>query len=227
MSRVRAKRPLYSARPFEGNGTSLYLSIDGEPVQYRQLQVASSARLNPSPARKTTRVAFAADPATSIDYELPPELAGQSVTFDLRRYADDVESLMDNSSTRTVVIDEELAETPEIMASAYLVAVQILAGGRAEILFVYTPSPNGLQPERLELQRVSGPSSPAALVLLPDLLLLPTQYTFQTDPLLDSATYEFRLVAIYESVEQVLISGIVVQVDASGPPEPTITVEVY
>lgn len=179
------------------------------------------------PAAKTTRVAFVEDPETEIVYELPAAMLGQTVKFDLRRFAIDVEAVNDNYQTRTVAVDGDGEDETSILGTAYLLGTSLLTEGRVKVDFVFTASTSGVQPARFELRRTAGPSSPAAGIALANSLTNATgPYSITSPELLDTSAYTFKITAVNGSTEADLITGIVVTADASGPPAPTVTVEV-
>jgi hypothetical protein len=223
MTRLRSKRRLFSARPFEGNGTSLYATI-GDGVQYRRLRIVNQSCIKPITINKTTRVAFVEDPDKEIVWTVPAEMLGETVTFDLRRFADDVEAVNDNYQTRTVAIDGDGEDETGILGTAYLLSTELLTEGRVKVDFVYTASTSGVQPQRFELRRTAGPTSPAAAIAL--YAGSSGAYSITSSSLLDTSAYTFKITAVNGSIEADLITGIIITADASGPPAPTVTVEV-
>lgn len=236
MPRVQSLNSAFNDHPFTGSGASLYATI-GTTVLYRALRVLPNARkrrnrcawikgqggrhnIAAASVLKTTRVASAASPATSIPYPLPSELANQTVTFDVRQYADDVENTTDNFRTVTKEIDGDLEDGTGILGTAVLLSVEPRAGGICRIRFNYFDNPEGVQPTVFRASRTAGPSSPAATT---------ASYStgqrlveIDTAVLLDSSPYTFKVTAENSgaTVTEDLIVGITVQADATGPAAP-------
>lgn len=231
MTRVGSTPCVFSARPFEGGGTSLYVNT-GDAVQYRRLRVAGGGTLLQGASfplgtgiPKTARVAVASDPADSINWTIPPGLYGEAVQVDLRTFRDDVESDADGYG-ETVVLDGGGDPILTINATAALLNATLRTGGIVQFRFAYYPAATGVQSDTLSLVRTAGPSSPADVVVsAPTVLGTPevVYVTITTSPLLDTAPYTFKLVASAGAVTADLLTGLTVTVDASGPPAPTVT----
>ena len=234
MPRILSPRSAFNDRPFEGSGASLYATIGGR-VLYRANRVLPTGRRRrngwikgqggrhniaaPS-VLKTTRVASAASPATSIPYTLPSTFEDQLVTFDVRQYANDVENTTDNFRTVAKEIDGDLEDGTGILGTAILLSVVPRAGGICRIRLNYFDNPDGVQPTVFRASRTAGPSSPAATTASysPGQTLV----EIDTEALLDSSPYTFKVTAENSggTVTEDLIVGITVQADATGPAAP-------
>ena len=232
MPRIRSPRSAFNDRPFAGSGASLYATI-GDTVIYRGLRVLSSQRrgkwikgtggrhdIAATSVLKTIRVASAASPAESIPYTLPASFASQTVTFDVRQYADDVENTTDNFRTVVKEIDGSLEDGTGILGTAVLLSVEARSGGICRIRFNYYDNAEGVQPTVFRASRTAGPSSPTATS---------ASYTanqrlveIDTEALLDSSPYTFKITAENTggTVTEDMIVGITVQADATGPAAP-------
>lgn len=209
---------VYTAQPFDGSGTSLYATA-GTAVLYRSLRTVPTrpARGLP-PVTKTTRVAFEPDPATSIDWTLPAELASGDVTFDVRRYADDVECQTENAETVVAELDGSLDDVTGILGTAALLAPEIRAGGVVRLRFRWSADSSGSQPTSFTWSRTAGPTSPTAIVV--DAVDGQVIYETDTAALSDSSPYTYQLTATDGVVTVTLLTGVVFTADASGPPAP-------
>lgn len=224
MSRVAsiaAKRrrgmTVFTAQPFDGSGTSLYVTV-GSAVQYRELRVISRSP-RPLPAiTKTSRVAAAADPAVSIEYSLPAGLASQQIAVDVRRYADDWEQLNDNAYIQTRVLDASRDDDTGILGTAQLLSTEIRAGGIVRLRFRYLPSASGLTPETFTASRTAGPTTPDDVAIVYD-STAPFQ-EIDTPALSDASAYTYKITAASGAVTLDVLTGITFTADASGPPAP-------
>lgn len=236
--RVSTKRQAFNDRPFEGEGVSLYAALGDGPVQYRNLRILGAGRRRSRKIRikgqganhdlaaasvlKTSRRASAADPATSINWALPaswiPGAGTQNVTFDVRRFADDVENESDNFRDRTVTIDTAGDEDLEILGTARLLDQFQRDGGVVRLRIAYNPSRDGVQPTVFRAIRTAGPTSPADATTTVD---VGTRLVEIDTPALSDAspyTYTIRAENAAGTVTKDLLTGITVTADATGPP---------
>lgn len=218
-------KSLFVARPFQNAGTSLYVA-PGETVAYRNTRLFGGSQLQGesfpfgTSIPKTARVAVVADPAAVINWPVPPELAGQTITADLRTCKDDVESDMDNSGAATILLDGSGDPVATIDSGVAFLSTRQLTGGLMLFRFAWYPG-TGMLPDTLALVRTAGPTSPATVgVPAPQ---DPGTVEITTEALDDSAPYTFKLTAVAGDLETDLVTGIVVQADSSGPPAPTVT----
>lgn len=226
MSRVpsiAAKRrrglTVFTARPFAGNGTSLYVSI-GATVQYRNLRVIARRPARGLPAvTKTSRVANVSDPTAEIAYSLPAALASQEITIDVRRHADDWENLTNNAYTQTRILDGSRDDDTGILGTAILLETEIRAGGIVRLRFRYLASPDGLQPVTFAAVRTVGPTSPDDVSIDYD----ETRQVFEIDTpaLSDASPYTYKITATNGAVSIDLLTGITFTADATGPTAPS------
>lgn len=228
----------FTDRPFEGEGVSLYATV-GDAVQYRNVRVLPGGTRRrrrgnwvkgaggnhdiASAITKTARRDSVADPGTEIEWSLPdsmiPETGEQNVTFDVRRYKDDVENETDNFATVTVPIDSDGDGENEIMGTANLVSVKILDGGDVTIRFRWTPSLSGVQPTTFAASRTAGPTSPED-VEVPAFDGI-TDYEITVEGLSDASAYTYKIIAANGDTTADVITGIEFTADATGPTAPT------
>lgn len=226
MTRIRSKRILYNDHPFTGDGVSLYATI-GAAVQYRNLRIAHGRHikgaggefdLGATSVLKTARVASAAAPATEIEYTFPAAMHSGDVTLNVRRYKDDVENET-IAGAQTVTLDGSGNIVTSIDGTATLLSQQQRDGGVVRLRFIYTPAVTGATPVTFNATRTAGPSSPADA----DVSYVAGQriYEIDTPALDDSSPYTYTVQAINGATSVDLLTGISVQADATGPPQPT------
>jgi hypothetical protein len=233
MQRVRSDRAVFNARPFEGQGVSVYATVGGA-VQYRALRTYHGRGhvLNPRHitvkgkagqpfVRKTSRVASAASPEESLDWTLPAAYLDQAVSFDVRTYRDDVENESTAFRTIAAAIDAGGEDVTGILGTATLLSLEVRAGGIVRIRFVYEESRAGVQPTVFRAMRTAGPSSPASSTA--SYRTGQRLVEIDTPALLDSAPYTYKVRAenTAGTVTLDVLTGIAVQADASGPAAPT------
>jgi hypothetical protein len=168
---------------------------------------------------KTPRRDSLAATTGEVDFAwpLPAELLDASIAVDVRHYKGDVENTSDNVRARhlTLVAGDS---SGEILGTAALRNVEPLAGGIVRLTFDYFAARNGIAPAAFRLARLSGPTSPADIVVT---WLGERTVIIETGALDDSAPYSFSLTAENASVTRLLLDAIAVQADATGPPAPT------
>jgi hypothetical protein len=234
MPRVLNPTAAFNDRPFVSEGWSLYATV-GTTVRYRRLCVVGSGRrrrprthikgtagvhdLAAASVLKTARVATGS--GSPLTYALPAALASQTVTFDVRHWADDVECETDNARTARVDLSAARADATQILGTAYALAPQVRSGGIVRVRAVFVPARTGTTVAQFRLLRTAGPSSPAAVVQTwngRDRLI-----EIDTPALLDSAPYTYTLRAENSgaTITADLLTGLSIQADASGPPAPT------
>lgn len=237
MPRVDTQSGAFNDRPFNGEGVSVYASV-GETVQYRNLRVLPVSRIRgrrngtvkgqggnhdlaATSVLKTARVASAASPAETLDYTLPAAMLNATVTFDVRRYLDDVENESENYRTATVETDGSGDDDTGILGSAVLLSQEVRAGGIVRLRLAYKESRDGVQPTVFRAMRTAGPSSPANTTAS----YSPGQRIVEIDTavLLDSSAYTFKVRAenTAGTVTLDVLTGISVQADATGPATPS------
>jgi len=211
---------VFTAQPFDGSGVSLYASV-GNAVQYRRLKLVTKIQPRQLPSiAKTTRVAAAADPATEIEYTLPAALVNQTVTYDVRRYQDDVENITDNAFTRTVTTDSSGDDVTTIIGTAELLNTELRAGGVVRLRFRYDHSESGLPPVTFAAVRTAGPTTPDDA----EATYIERQQIYEIDtPALpdDSGAYTYKITATNGATTVDLLTGITFTPDASGPSAPS------
>lgn len=241
MSRVDTQSGAFNDHPFDGDGVSLYARA-GSEVQYRNVRVLPVSRgrrrngaikgtggnhsLGAASVLKTARVASAAAPAVTLDFTLPAAMLGQTVTFDVRRYKDDVENESTAYRTVTAAVDGSGEDATGILGTASLVSVEKRAGGVCRIRFTWTASRVGVQPVRFRAARTAGPTSPSSTTV--GVVDRQRLYEIDTAALSDASAYTFKITAenAAGTITADVLTGITVTADATGPTAPgSITAE--
>ncbi len=218
------------SEPFSGQGVSLYVSI-GNTVQYRKHSMLGSCLLRGSERDiggvttdpKTERVAFELSPVTTITFPEDPAWLSQTISVDIRTFKDGVEN--ETVAPRQITLDGSGDSVSEILGTATLLEVQIRDGGVVRIRFLWEPSLSGIQPTEFRLVRVSGPSSPSAVVYAVTTGTAVATIEIDTAVLLDSSGYVFKITAANGATIADVLTGIAVQADATGPSEPTAIIQ--
>lgn len=210
-------------RPFAGEGLSLYVT-EGTSIRYRRLRLGprggSCLRQGWSGRnRRTLRVAaFSASSGSQVllTWPIPADLAGRTVSIDVRHYRNDVESLV--SDPVLLTLDPQRAEVPTIRGAVSWLAPEVRAGGVVLLRWVWHPAPHGVQPEQFRIVFTAGPTNPGDLIL-------PVEgagdYEIETPPLEDAAPYHVELRGEAGTVIQLLAEDDL-QADATGPPAPAL-----
>lgn len=236
MPRVQNHTAAFNDRPFSGSGASLYATV-GDAVVYRGLRVLQSSRMRrrngwikgtggrhdiaASSVLKTTRRDSVASPDAEFAYTLPAAFASQTVQFDVRQYADDIENTTDNFAVATITFDAGLEDDTGIVGTATLLTTEPRAGGIVRIRLIYNENSEGVQPTVFRASRTAGPTSPAATTAS----YAPGQRFVEIDTaaLSDSAAYTFKVTAENAggTVTADVLTGITITADATGPAAPT------
>lgn len=222
---------MYNHHPFTGDGYSLYATI-GNTVQYRNKRLLcgnplGSAELDfgATSVLKTARRTTIAPDGT---WTIPAGFNSQTVTFDIRRYKDDVENETYNYRTVTLDVDSGGDGQTAIYGTGSLVGTEIKAGGIVVLRMRYYRADNGVQPNLYRLTRTAGPTAPADVTVSQTITSPSDVITFTTGALSDSSAYTFKIVAENDSTTKDLITGISVTADATGPTAPsTATAEAW
>lgn len=230
MSRLKCKNTMYAHRPFDGDGYSLYATI-GSTVQYRNRRLLckqlGSAELDFG-ATNVTKTARQGTITAGGTWTIPAAYQSQTVTFDVRRYKDDVENNTYNYRTATVAIDGSGDLTTAINGTGTHINTEVLAGGIVKISFRYYKADNGVQPTLYRLTRTAGPTAPTDVTVTKTIVVPSEVITFTTGALSDSSAYTFKIVAENDSTTKDLITGLSVTADATGPTAPsTATAEAW
>jgi len=233
--RINSPTLVFTDRPFAGSGISIYATA-GQRVEYRNLRVLAPGRrqrprtgwikagtnhnLAADSVRKTARRHFleAAAGTTvtpTLDLSQFPELAGGTVAFDVRVFRDDVENETANYGVLRADLDSGFLEVLEIRGVAELLQVEIRAAGVVRFRWRWIPDADSTPPDQFRWLRTAGPTFPPDFVTAANGAGL---YETDSTALDDSAPYTFTLRAEAGSVTLDLLTGIVVQPDASGPP---------
>lgn len=220
MAKRRRGSTVFTARPFEGSGTSLYANT-GTTTKYRAVRVIPKRHPRGLPAiRKTSRVSVVYDPTSSFSYPIPGAWASSAVVFDIRRFKDDVENLSTDFDTIKASLDGDLEDVTLISGRATLLAPEIRAGGVVRLRFRYHASDTGPAPSLFTWARTAGPTSPASSTI--EFQEGVAVYEVDTPALSDASPYTYRLTATDMTNSVTLLSGVVFTADASGPPAPTL-----
>ena len=222
--------PIFSDRPFAGQGVSVYLGtslplitrpqrmVDGSPLAVGDHPYSAES------IARTTRVGSGSGAAGElVDVEIDATAyASQTIWLDVRHFKDHVEN--QDPHPQQLLLDGSGDPVSEILGEAISLGYVAFAGGIVQVSFRWMPSVYGLTVETFELRRVSGPTTPAAVSIAVNSSGI---YQLDSEPLDDSATYTLSIVAISGSTERVLFTLASVQADATGPPLPSpITTEV-
>ncbi len=237
--RILTSQDAYNHHPFAGSGTSVYATL-GTTVQYRRLRVlglyargtrrgrikgrAGVHAIGAGSITKTARVTSVADPGNQAVLNSSSAWSGQTVAFDVRRFADHVECETDNYRTLLVTYDANLNEQTEIRGSATLLSIEPRSGGVVRIRFRWQPASDGIAATRFRAVATAGPTSPTdAVVSWDDAQQVPRIIQIDTPALSDAAPYTYKIVAANsdESVTADVLTGLAVQADATGPPAPS------
>lgn len=219
--------------PFDGQGVSLYANT-GTEVVYRRpalfglplLGADEGSRLRSAedvdvPLPKTTRVAFVAAPAETLDYEFPPEWAEQQVSINIRTFRDGIEN--EDIAAETFVLDADSELASQLSGTATLLSVELRDAGVVRIRWSWVNT-GDIEPESFTLIRTAGPTTPA------DAEFAATGdgvYEFDTDELSDAGAYTFKIQAAGGVVTADILTGITFTPDATGPDAPTGTAEAW
>ena len=214
--RLGSKRVMFSDRPFQGEGYSLYVT-PGDTVQYRNLRLLGRRSLGSQPAGKGSRLGTITPGGT---VSLPAGYVDQDLVFDVRHFKDDVENETDNFRTARITVDGAGDVVAGILGSGQVISQEIMSGGVVKIRIRYFPARDGVQPNLFRLTRTSGPTSPADITLAVT-VLRPSVLEFATGALSDASAYTFTVRAENGAVTKDLVTGLSVTSDATGPAAPS------
>lgn len=217
---------IYTHRPFEGQGVSLYVSV-AESVQYRNLRIVGNGYLQ-SPnwvigtgdIEKTARVAFEASPVSSISVPVDTDWQSQTLAVDVRTFADDVENNSDNYRIARIDLDGSGVAQDTIQGVATLLGVEARSGGICVIRIAFANSTTGLQATLLTAVRTAGPTTPANIEV--EVESGRVVYEFTTEVLMEvgGSPYTFKIQGTAGATTADLLTGITVTVDSTGPDAP-------
>ena len=215
--------PVLSDSPFSVTGTSLYVTV-GSVVQYRRARPLprrgtrpgrGTGRDNYTAWPKTLRRAFVADPTVEFDWTLPAAMLSQTIAIDVRRCEAGIENESTGFRVLSLAIDGGGDGVADIVGTAIALEPIYLAGGVVRLRWLWIPGLGGLVPAQFRVVRTAGPTLPADVLETFDGELLVEVETVALD---DSAPYTFKIVAENGAVTRDVLTGYVVQPDASGPP---------
>lgn len=230
--RIRSPNMVFGKAPFAaGRGASLYgghgSGSSDDPgegcVVYRKPRHFGAAWVKGSTCdfgsglSKTQALATISDPTAAFSVSLPADYASKIAYLQVRIFADGVENEETGGCARLVLDGSLNSVAGAIYGTGVLVGVQQRDGGVVRITFNYVPSGAGLQPTSFQAVRTAGPSSPAAATVTTSLI---NGVSIDTPALLDSAHYVYKIVAVNGSSTADIITGIIVQADATGPDAP-------
>ena len=213
--RIQNKRCTRSQRPFAGTGASLYR--DGI---FRRLRVDTGIYTAGPESRLTTKTA-AIDSVQAPTHQFSFDstgLAGQTVTYQVRPFKDDVENTS-NFRPLTITFDGDGNDGTGILGTATYVSQEQRAGGVVRLYFRYDPSRSGTQPVTFQAIRTAGPTSPATAST--EFRRGKFLYSIDTPALSDASAYTYKIRAVAGSITADLVTGITVIADATGPAAPT------
>lgn len=228
--RFRRSHAIYNDQPFSGSGVSLYVTV-GESVQYRNLRIVGNGHLQTAnwligtgSVLKTTRVASEASPVSSISVPVDSTWESETITVDVRTYADNVENNTDNYRPARVELDGSGEAQPTIQGVATLIGTEARSGGVCIVRVAFENAVTGLQADTLTLVRTAGPTTPADVDL--EVVEGREVYEFETEVLMDTAPgapspYTFKIVGSAGAVDVDLLTGISVTADSTGPDAPS------
>jgi hypothetical protein len=222
--------PLFVHAPFAGAGVSLYVTA-GSSVRYRDARLFSRRWLQQgtfqfgSDLSKTARVASAASPATSVEFDLAAAgLASQNVAINVRYYKDHVENETDGGE-QLVTLDAGSNDATGILGTGLLLDTEIRDGGVVRLRFAYRPSLDGVQPATFTAVRTAGPTSPGNVSI--SYVAGQRDYEIDTPALNDAGNYTYKITAENGATTLDLLTGITFTADASGPAAPTVSATDY
>lgn len=238
--RVRNLTAAFNDAPFSGSGgTSLYATA-GTSVRYRNVRVLSGGGrrrrrkgyvkgsggvhdLSAASVLKTARIDSATDPTDEFTTALPASLIPGSgtanVTFDVRRFALNVENESDNFRTVTVEVDSSGDIVAAILGTGTLLNLEVRAGGVVRIRFRYNSVLDGTVPTQFVASRTAGPTSPSDATV--SYVSGQAVYEIDTPALSDASAYTYKITAEAGAVTSDILTGISVTADATGPSAPT------
>lgn len=217
--RCRGRNVLLTERPFEGAlGAKLYIGV-GTPDKIVYRKVRTFNPKHPPLVIDMTRdvsVATVKSPTTSLSYVLPAALIGPLIVVwcQVRTHAGDYE----NDTIyrpRRLTTDGGGNEDNEILGTANVIETQKRDDGGMRLLFTYTPSRDGLQPDTFSLVKITGPGT----IAIGQTTAAVNQRDFTIDifGLTDAAAYTFNLIGHSGAVDTVLVSAIAFTADDDGP----------
>ena len=219
---LQAKRRIYSDRPFQTEGVSLYLAADttdpgASAIVYRNLRFDNARSMRAFRTDKTNRVAFEASPAETMDVDLSAYV-GKDIRLQLRTCLDDVECEV-SQGTQLLTLDGSGDDVTGVAGSLVLLETELRAGGDVRIRTRYTPSTAGVQPTSFTASRTAGPTTPANVTVSysgGDVYL-----DFDFTGLSSASAYTFKIFATASAVNYDMLTGISVTADNAGPAAPS------
>lgn len=233
---------VFSDRPFQGQGASLYVNA-GTTVQYRRARVLPPVGGWPFPGppiihagdtidwsadtvAKTPRVDSTTgteNDAAQIVYELPAALKNTTIAMDVRHYRDDCE-FEGTGDHHTLEVDASGDDVTELGGTAEMLTPEIRAGGVVRLRWRYTPPSDGSAvPARFRVDYTAGPTAPADQTTA--YVSGQTLYELDTLALSDASAYTITLSCENSSSTQSreLITAYSFTADATGPDVTTVT----
>lgn len=231
MTRLKGQKTMYNHHPFTGDGYSLYANVGGT-VQYRYRRLLGRKQIGSTQlAFGATNVLKTARQGTITNggtWPVPASFNGESaVSFDVRRFKDDVENESSNYRTQTIGIDGSGDGESTIYGSGSVIYNEAQAGGIVIIRMRFYPSAAGVQANLFRLTRTAGPTTPADITVSQS-PVAPTVIEFTTAALSDASAYTYTIRAENGATTKDLVTGLSVTADATGPVAPsTATAEAW
>lgn len=233
-------------RPFAaGKGASLYLghgSPDPGPgsIRYRRPRVidGNGVQLEAFNRLKGKLVATVVDPTASFaGVDLTPYV-GQIVYLDVRTHSNqEIENENEHYLPLRIALDGGGASIPQVNGNGRVVSAELRDGAVVRFTFVWRGvfGSTGEVPTDFVLRRISGPTAPADVVLVPEFgLLVQPEDTFTVDTvaLTNGGTYVFHIFARTAAADETGLPGLddgvsldtTVIPDSDGPPAVTLTI---
>lgn len=211
---------MYNHKPFDGDGYSLYANT-GTTVKYRNRRLLCGDPLGSAElafgATNVEKTARRDTVEPGDTWTIPSSFQSQTVSFDLRRYKDDVENETYNYRTVTMAIDGSGDGTTAINGTATLISKEVQAGGIVVIRIRYFKTDNGVQPNLFSLVRTAGPTAPGNIEVIQPIVQPATLITFTTGALNESSAYTFKVTASNDATTKDVLTGISITAATSGP----------
>lgn len=221
---LQVRRRIYSHRPFQTEGVSLYLAAGvsdpgASAIVYRNDRMDLPVSMRAFRTSKTNRVAFQAAPTESFTFDVSA-YAGQSLRLQLRTCLDDAECEV-SQGTRLLTLNGSGNDVTGVAGSLVLLESEVRAGGDVRLRTRYTPSVSGVQPTSFTASRTAGPTTPSNVTVSysgGDVYL-----DFDFTGLSSASAYTFKIFATASATDYDMLTGINVTADTTGPTAPTAT----
>lgn len=236
---VRRRRMVFYSPCFDGGkGASLYVGTAANAINYGRSRCGRgrSVHLEPLPLDSNAAIAVVHHPDTFTGIDLTAYAPG-TVYLDVRTFSDQQIENESEGYPLKITLDAGLDAVTALNGSGRVVAVEARVGGVVRFTFVWrgTFGASGETPTDFVLRRISGPTSPADVVLIPSfgLLVSPEDtFTIDTVALTSGGVYVFHVFARTSTGVEFGLPGIdngvalanTVTADSEGPPAVTLTI---